>query len=79
MDVDRRHACLSAKSEMSYADLDERSLRSLAENVLTRKCRLLRHVSGESFALRCALGISFRVRYNAAEVMKCLHLSLVMR
>src|SRR6476659_6239483 len=50
IDMSGRRPCLSRKPKLSYADLDERSLRSLAEHVLTRKCRLLRDALRESFA-----------------------------
>jgi hypothetical protein len=47
---------VAKKTKLSYADLDERSLRSLAEQVLTRKCRLVRDGLRESFAGWVAIG-----------------------
>ena len=48
IDVGDKHHCLSRASEkirVSYADLDERLLRTLAELSSHRKCRLVREVS----------------------------------
>jgi hypothetical protein len=63
-------ACLSEKRDLSYAELDERSLRSLAEHVLTRKCRLVREPLRESFAAPTRVGRMLGhlrwLRYNAA-------------
>ena len=53
--------------------MDERSLQNLADQFLTRKCRLVRESPRESFAAFVWLGIRCCVRYNAAaEVKRCI-------